>query len=83
MPTFASTVPGRTPADVATSCGARDRGLARRLLRDRDHEAARVEGDGAVRAGFVHYNTPDEVDRLLDGGSTSCADVDPSSSSRN
>ncbi len=20
---------------------------------------------GAVRAGFVHYNTPDEVDRLL------------------
>jgi selenocysteine lyase/cysteine desulfurase len=22
--------------------------------------------DGAVRAGFVHYNTTDEVDRLLD-----------------
>jgi selenocysteine lyase/cysteine desulfurase len=24
-----------------------------------------LEGTGAVRAGFVHYNTPDEVDRLL------------------
>jgi selenocysteine lyase/cysteine desulfurase len=22
--------------------------------------------DGAVRVGFVHYNTLDEVDRLLD-----------------
>jgi selenocysteine lyase/cysteine desulfurase len=22
--------------------------------------------DGAVRAGFVHYNTADEVDRLLE-----------------
>jgi selenocysteine lyase/cysteine desulfurase len=25
------------------------------------------EEEGAVRAGFVHYNTTDEVDRLLDG----------------
>ena len=25
----------------------------------------RLEGTGAVRAGFVHYNTQDEVDRLL------------------
>jgi selenocysteine lyase/cysteine desulfurase len=24
-------------------------------------------GDGAVRAGIVHYNTEDEVDRLLGG----------------
>ena len=24
-------------------------------------------GDGAVRAGIVHYNTEAEVDRLLDG----------------
>jgi len=23
--------------------------------------------DGAVRAGIVHYNTEDEVDRLLSG----------------
>jgi selenocysteine lyase/cysteine desulfurase len=23
--------------------------------------------EGAVRAGIVHYNTEDEVDRLLDG----------------
>jgi selenocysteine lyase/cysteine desulfurase len=24
-----------------------------------------LEPDGAVRAGFVHYNTLDEVDRLV------------------
>ena len=27
--------------------------------------SSKLEGTGAVRAGFVHYNTPDEVDRLL------------------
>jgi selenocysteine lyase/cysteine desulfurase len=25
-----------------------------------------LEDGGAVRAGFVHYNTGDEVDRLLE-----------------
>ena len=25
-----------------------------------------LEPEGAVRAGFVHYNTLDEVDRLVD-----------------
>ena len=25
-----------------------------------------LEAGGAVRAGFAHYNTPEEVDRLLE-----------------
>jgi selenocysteine lyase/cysteine desulfurase len=25
-----------------------------------------LQPDGAVRAGFVHYNTPAEVDRLIE-----------------
>jgi selenocysteine lyase/cysteine desulfurase len=39
------------------------------LLRGRDDEAARARRleMGAVRAGIVHYNTADEVDRLLAG----------------
>ena len=44
---------------------ARLRRLARQLLRGRDDAAARPRRDGAVRAGIVHYNTPEEVDRLL------------------
>ena len=38
------------------------------LLRARDDAAARARRvDGAVRAGIVHYNTAEEVDRLLAG----------------
>ncbi len=46
------------------------RGLGRELLRGRGHEAPRAGGRrGPV--GIVHYNTEDEVDRLLGGaGST-------------
>jgi cysteine desulfurase family protein (TIGR01976 family) len=65
VPTFCFNVPGRAPAELA------------RLLAERDlavwHgdyyavETMRHLGleDGAVRAGIVHYNTEDEVDRLL------------------
>ena len=65
--TFAFTVDGRSPREVAEYLG--DLGLAvwhgnyyalevmRRLGLD--------ESGGAVRAGIVHYNTADEVDRLL------------------
>jgi cysteine desulfurase family protein (TIGR01976 family) len=67
VPTFCFNVPGRTPAGVATFLA--------------EHEIAVWHGnyyavetmkhlgldDGAVRAGIVHYNTEDEVDRLLDG----------------
>ena len=70
VPTFCFNVPGRTSEEVATH------------LADR-HEVAVWWGNyyavetmkrlgldpwlGAVRAGIVHYNTADEVDRLLAG----------------
>ena len=66
VPTFAFTVEGRSPRAVSEQLG--------------EHEIATWDGDyyavevmkrlglgaeGAVRVGFVHYNTPAEVDRLL------------------
>ena len=70
VPTFCFNVPGRSREEVATH------------LAD-EHEIAVWWGNyyaletirqlglddemGAVRAGFVHYNTEDEVDRLLAG----------------
>ena len=67
VPTFCFNLPGRTPEDVAAFLA--------------EHEVAVWHGDyyavetmkhlglddGAVRAGIVHYNTEDEVDRLLEG----------------
>jgi cysteine desulfurase family protein (TIGR01976 family) len=67
VPTFAFTVDGLSPRAVAERLG--QRGLA---LWDGDYYAVEVMrrlglgADGAVRAGFVHYNTPPEVDRLLE-----------------
>jgi cysteine desulfurase family protein (TIGR01976 family) len=66
VPTFAFRVDGMAPRDVAERLAARE--LA---VWDGDYYA--VEGmtrfalqpEGAVRAGFVHYNTFEEVDRLL------------------
>jgi cysteine desulfurase family protein (TIGR01976 family) len=66
VPTFAFTVHGLPPRAVAEALAARD--LA---VWDGDYYAVEVmarlglEPEGAVRAGFVHYNTPAEVDRLL------------------
>jgi cysteine desulfurase family protein (TIGR01976 family) len=65
-PTFAFTVAGHAPRAVAER-------LAERQIAvwDGDYYAVEVmrrlglQPDGAVRAGFVHYNTADEVDRLL------------------
>ncbi len=69
VPTFCFSVPGRTARSVAEHLAERDVAVwwgnyyaletIRRLGLD--------EEDGAVRAGIVHYNTADEVDRLLDG----------------
>lgn len=67
VPTFAFRVDGVPPREVAERLAAR--GIA---VWDGDYYA--VEGmarlglqpEGAVRAGFVHYNTLDEVDRLLE-----------------
>ncbi|HEY3462089.1 MAG TPA: cysteine desulfurase-like protein [Gaiellaceae bacterium] len=66
VPTFAFNVAGHAPRAVAEALAARDIAVW-----DGDYYA--VEGmtrlglqpDGAVRAGFVHYNKPEEVDRLL------------------
>ena len=65
VPTFCFNVPGRAPEDVATFLAGRD--LAVWHGNYYALETMRHLGldDGAVRAGIVHYNTEDEVDRLL------------------
>jgi cysteine desulfurase family protein (TIGR01976 family) len=67
VPTFAFTVDGLAPADAAARLG--DRGFA---VWHGNYYALEVmkrlgleESGGAVRVGIVHYNTADEVDRLL------------------
>jgi cysteine desulfurase family protein (TIGR01976 family) len=66
VPTFCFDVDGREPAEVARFLGERD--LA---VWHGDYYAVEtmrhlgLEGRGAVRAGIVHYNTAEEVDRLL------------------
>jgi cysteine desulfurase family protein (TIGR01976 family) len=65
--TFAFTHGERSPREIATSLG--DQGIA---VWHGDYYALEVmrrlglEDGGAVRAGFVHYNTDAEVDRLLE-----------------
>ena len=66
VPTFAFRVDGVAPRKVAERLAAR--GIA---VWDGDYYAVEVmtrlglQPEGAVRAGFVHYNTFEEVDRLL------------------
>jgi cysteine desulfurase family protein (TIGR01976 family) len=66
VPTFAFTVDSIGPAEVAARLG--ERGLA---VWHGNYYALEVmkrlglEDGGAVRAGIVHYNTAEEVDRLL------------------
>jgi len=65
VPTFCFNVPGRSPEEVATFLAGRD--LAVWHGNYYALETMRHLGldDGAVRAGIVHYNTEDEVDRLV------------------
>jgi cysteine desulfurase family protein (TIGR01976 family) len=65
VPTFALSFEGRHPTAVAQHLG--DHGI---FVWDGDYYAVEVMRrlgleDGAVRVGFVHYNTADEVDRVL------------------
>ena len=66
VPTFAFTVDGHTPRAVAEHLAERDIAVW-----DGNYYAVEVMerlglgAEGAVRVGFVHYNTADEVDRLL------------------
>jgi cysteine desulfurase family protein (TIGR01976 family) len=67
VPTFCFNLPGRTAEQVAIELASRE--LA---VWHGDYYAVETMkhlglSDGAVRAGVVHYNTEDEVDRLLDG----------------
>jgi cysteine desulfurase family protein (TIGR01976 family) len=65
VPTFAFTVDGRSPREAAERLG--ERGLA--VWHGNYYAVEIMErlglSEGAVRAGIVHYNTADEVDRLL------------------
>jgi cysteine desulfurase family protein (TIGR01976 family) len=66
VPTFAFNVAGRSPRFVAEQLAERDIAVW-----DGDYYAVEVMqrlglgAAGAVRAGFVHYNTAAEVDRLI------------------
>ena len=66
-PTFCFNVDGRTPREVAELLAEQDI-----YLWDGNYYALEpmralgLEDGGAVRAGFLHYTTEDEVDRLLD-----------------
>jgi cysteine desulfurase family protein (TIGR01976 family) len=66
VPTFAFRVDGMAPRRVAEQLA--ERGIA---VWDGDYYAVEamarlgLQPDGAVRSGFVHYNTFEEVDRLL------------------
>ncbi len=65
-PTFAIDVDGRTPGDVAAILGE-----AGCFVWSGDYYAYEVmrklnRPEGLVRIGFVHYNTIDEVDRVVD-----------------
>jgi cysteine desulfurase family protein (TIGR01976 family) len=74
VPTFCFNLPGRSAEEVAIELAARDL-----LVWHGDYYAVEVmrrlglEATGAVRAGFVHYNTAAEVDRLLGALDELCA----------
>jgi cysteine desulfurase family protein (TIGR01976 family) len=66
VPTFAITLQQKTPDDVAEHLA--ERGI---FVWHGDYYAVEVMRrlrlpDGAVRVGIVHYNTADEIDRLLE-----------------
>jgi cysteine desulfurase family protein (TIGR01976 family) len=68
-PTFAVRIDGHTPLELATKLG--ERGI---FTWDGNYYAINLterlgveQSGGFLRIGLVHYNTEDEVDRLLDG----------------
>jgi len=64
-PTFALTLPGRSPQEVAARLAERDIAVwAGNYYAVEVMERLGLP-QGAVRVGFVHYNTAEEVDRLL------------------
>jgi cysteine desulfurase family protein (TIGR01976 family) len=67
VPTFCFNLPGRAPEDVARFLGERDVAVWHGNYYALETMRHLGLTDGAVRAGIVHYNTEDEVDRLLAG----------------
>jgi cysteine desulfurase family protein (TIGR01976 family) len=69
VPTFCFNVPGRSSQDVAVHLADRDVAVwwGNYYALETMRHLGLDEWMGAVRAGIVHYNTPEEVDRLLAG----------------
>jgi len=64
-PTFALTVPGHGPHEAAARLAERDIAAWSGDYYAREIMERLGLPDGALRIGFVHYNTVDEVDRAL------------------
>jgi selenocysteine lyase/cysteine desulfurase len=69
VPTFCFSVEGHTARAVAEHLAQRDVAVwwGNYYALETIRHLGLDEEDGAVRAGIVHYNTVDEVDRLLAG----------------
>jgi cysteine desulfurase family protein (TIGR01976 family) len=65
--TFGFTVEGRTPLEVSEALGQRDVAVQYGDFYAVELPRRLELPDGLVRAGILHYNTADEVDRLLAG----------------
>jgi cysteine desulfurase family protein (TIGR01976 family) len=65
VPTFCFNVPGQPPEDTAARLAARDLAVWHGNYYAVETMKHLGLEHGAVRAGIVHYNTEDEVDRLL------------------
>ena len=66
VPTFALTVPGRTPSEVASFLAERDIAVWAGNYYAVEVMERLGLADGAVRVGFLHYNTAEEVDQLVE-----------------
>jgi cysteine desulfurase family protein (TIGR01976 family) len=69
VPTFCFSVAGHSARSVAEHLATRDVAVwwGNYYALETMRKLGLDEADGAVRAGIVHYNTADEVDRLLSG----------------
>ena len=69
VPTFCFSVPGHTAQSVAEHLAVHDVAVwwGNYYALETMRRIGLDEVDGAVRAGIVHYNTAEEVDRLLAG----------------
>jgi cysteine desulfurase family protein (TIGR01976 family) len=65
VPTFCFNLPGRSPESVAALLAERELAVWHGNYYSLETMQHLGLDDGAVRAGIVHYNTEDEVDRLL------------------